>query len=172
MGEADFHNKMFIFSFLFYVYLVHYKTEAANCINNYEELKTSIINNSENIENLLQGFYPPNQSPSHILNVYYYTQLLDSDDKTVNETNVSHPHFEQPNNTANYIFQWVDSSTLLLFEWRLFDALSFGIAELDVYNISLSIRPFCDEDEAVKLLNMATVWVSLWYVNKTCYIYC
>lgn len=120
------------------------------CISNYGELKEAILNNTENKEDLLRGFYPPNQSPSHILTVYYYLQP---------HFNSSYPD-EFNTTNASYVFQWVDSSTLLLLEWRLFNALSFDISQLTENNITLIISPtFCDKDEEVELLNMATIWV-------------
>ena len=137
---------MAFISFLLFLLLEHI-SEGSPCIKNYGELKEAILNNTENQEDLLFGFYPPNQSPSHIITVYYYI--------------TPNPYYEFNSTAANYTFQWVDSSTLLLMEWRLFDALSFGIAELKEYNMSIIVSPgFCDESEAEKLLNMATIWVS------------
>ena len=138
-----------------------YSDEEANvqCIHNYQELKTSLLNNSDNIDNLLLAFYPPNKPPAHVLNVYYYIQLLDTVEDEDNDTNQTHPHFEKPTTTADYIFQWVDSSTLLLTEIRLFQALSFGIIKLEIGNVDITIDPFCDENKAIDLLNVATVWV-------------
>ncbi len=127
-----------------------------DCIDNYNELKVSILNSSENAENLLKNFYPPNQSPAHVLNVYYY---INGFEEIGNET---HPKFENPNITADYIFQWVDSSTLLLTEFRLFRALSFSIAGLETGELSIKVPfPFCDDDRELELLNLATVWVKI-----------
>ena len=131
-----------------------------NCIGNYGELKNSILNNTENTEDLLRGFYPPNQSPSHVVTIYYYIQPIS--DNTTNGT-VS---YDQLNNTASYTYRWVDSSSLLLTEWQLFDALSFGISKLNAQNMSIIITPFCNEDEAINLLNMATVWVSFCFITN------
>ena len=129
------------------------------CIDNYGELKLSIVNNSENAENLLKSFYPPNQSPAHMLNVYYYIVITTDDDEGEVIGNETHEHFENPNVTADYIFQWADSSTLLLTEFRLFRALSFGIAGLELGEVDVKVDPFCDSDKALQLLNLATVWV-------------
>lgn len=137
-------------------------TETAPCIKNYHDLKTSIVNNSENAQNLLTTFYPPNRSPAHILIVYYYLASVYQEDNTDNITgNETHPHFENPNITADHIFQWMDSSTLLLTEFRLFKALTFGIAGLESGELEIKVdKPFCNSDDEVKLLNLATIWVS------------
>ena len=122
-----------------------------NCIDDYQELKNALLNNSGR---LLLGFYPPNQSPSRVMNVYYNIEQPNPDDD-----NASYQSFESHNISTDYIFQWVDSSTLLLTEIRLFQALSFGIASLKINEVNVSIPPFCDDDEAVDLLNQATIWV-------------
>ena len=149
---------MFVFVFLlffpsFFQFCSGTQT-ITDCVDNYYELKSSILNSSENAENLLKSFYPPNQSPAHVLNVYYY---INDFEQFGNET---HPKFENPNITADYIFQWVDSSTLLLTEFRLFRALSFGIAGLETGEVSIKVPlPFCNNDTELELLNLATVWV-------------
>ena len=113
-----------------------------DCIADYQELKQSLLNNTGS---LLLAFYPPNESPTRVLNVFYYIEPL-------NDT--------EPNMTADYIFQWVDSSTLLLTEFDLFQALSFRIAALKSNDVNVTIAPFCNEDEAIDLLNQGTTWVS------------
>ena len=141
---------------LFHVSLGVYGS--TKCIQNYQELRASIQNNSENADNLLLAFYPPNRSPAHLLNVYYY--IVDHENGQEEDGgNVTHPNFENPNTTADYIFQWVDSSTLLLTEFRLFQALSFEIAGLETGAVDVKISPFCDSNKEVELLNLATVWV-------------
>ena len=116
--------------------------EDNDCIDNYQELRQSLLDNSGS---LLLAFYPPNESPTRVLNVFYYIEA-------VNAT--------EPNMTADYIFQWVDSSTLLLTEFDLFKALSFGIAALKPNDVNVTIAPFCHDDEAIDLLNQGTTWVS------------
>lgn len=150
-------SAMGLICFLLFL-LLQQMSAGIQCIRNYGELKETILNNTENQEDLLFGFYPPNQSPSHIITVYYFITPLEAG------PNATNPNYEEDLNAtaASYTFQWVDSSTLLLMEWRLFDALSFSIAELKEYNMSIIVSPgFCDESEAVKLLNMATIWVRL-----------
>ena len=117
--------------------------EDNDCIVDYQELKQSLLNNSGS---LLLAFYPPNKSPTRVLNVFYYIEPS-------NDT--------EQNMTADYIFQWVDSSTLLLTEFDLFKALSFRIAALTSNDVNVTIAPFCNEDEAIDLLNQGTVWVSV-----------
>lgn len=137
-----------------------YYYAVGKCIDNYGELKSSILNNSENTEDLLKGFYPPNQSPSHVVTVRYYIQPIVNISDTADNTTNGTFSYDELNHTASYTYRWVDSSTLLLMDWKLFDALSFGIAKLSAVNISIIISPFCNKDDAVDLLNMATVWVS------------
>ena len=95
-----------------------------------------------------------------MVNVFYHVEesarLLDASDD--NET--MFPNFEEPKTTADYIFQWVDSSTILLTQVRLFQTLSFYIAQLTISNVTIVLPPFCDENKTLSLHNTLTVWVS------------
>ena len=146
----------------FFIHCCSASDKATACINNYQDLQLSILNNSENSESLLKAFYPPNKSPAHLLNVYYYISINEAPEEYVEDLvgNETHPHFENPNVTADHIFQWVDSSTLLLTEFKLFHALSFGIAALETGEVRVQVDPFCNEDDEVELLNLATIWVN------------
>ena len=133
---------------------ISFSSAAASCINNYQELRASLVSYPQNIDNLLMAFYPPNQSPTHALDVHY--SILGAED--VN---------------ATYQFRWVDSSVLLLLEVELFEALSFNMANLAVRNISIVLDPFCHEGMILDLLDLATIWVSfamciiIYYVHST-----
>ena len=69
---------------------------------------------------------------------------------------------------ADYIFQWVDSSTILLTEVRLFQTLSFYIAQLTIANVTIVLPPFCDENKTLSLLNTLTMWVSSFVDVRKC----
>ena len=114
---------------------------AGACISNYQELRASLVSYPQNIDNLLMAFYPPNQSPSHALDVHY--NILGGEG--IN---------------ATYQFRWVDSSVLLLVEVELLEALSLNMANLVVRNVSIVLDPFCHEGMILDLLDLATIWVS------------
>ena len=136
-------------------------TYDAECISTYQDLKNAVITNANNTQSLLLGFYPPNQSPSHVVNVFYHIEESGSDLDASDDNTTMFPNFEEPNSTADYIFQWVDSSTLLLTEVRLFQALSFYIAQLTISEVTVVLPPFCNDSDSLWLLNALTVWVRL-----------
>ena len=101
-----------------------------NCTGTYEELVASVRSRRINMDNLTDGFYPPNRQTTTVADVYYY--VYDS----------------HPGNTSTeikYKFRWSSSSILNLIRPDLLrDASLFLYPHSEVAEIHLMINPFCD----------------------------
>ncbi len=127
----------------------------AGCISTYQDLKASLRNNrTTNINRMLDAFYPPNLTPSHVVFVRYcignnYTfDLLNPEVEDYDEC---------------YEFQWLANTIPLLIDSDVFLANTFNFASLVQLNLTVSIDPFCEDVDSSQLLETLTVWVSYNY---------
>ena len=117
--------------------------EEPTCIENYEQLKDSLRSNkTNNIQELLDAFYPPNESTVHWAFVRYYC---------VNDSF---------NCTTNYTYIWAENAILLVHEYELLNALTLNLFDLRSTQLELNISPFCTDVDEVELLFTLTTWVS------------
>ena len=125
-----------------------------NCISTYQELKASLRSNrTDNVNRMLDAFYPPNQAPSHIVFVRY----------CVRNDNYEIDGFDRDDNCnetfAELEFQWLTNTIPLLIDSDVFMANTFNFADLVQFNLSLMIDPFCDGTNGLLMLETLTVWV-------------
>lgn len=123
-------------------------TQTFSCIDNYEELKTTLRDNTtDNIEKLLDTFYPPNESTVHSVLVTYCFE-------TSNTTNYC---------LDNITYHWSSNALLLVVEAELLNALTLHLFDLISRNVTLMMQtPFCSTDINTNLLftETLTTWVS------------
>ena len=127
----------------------------SGCISTYQDLKASLRNNrTANVNRMLDAFYPPNLTPSHVVFVRYciknnYTfDLMDPVAEDFDEC---------------YEFQWLANTIPLLIDSDVFLANTFNFASLVQLNLTVSIDPFCEDIDSLQLLETLTVWVSCNY---------
>ena len=115
------------------------------CIGNYEELKFSLKNNSNNLEAIRNAFYPPNGAETDVVTVEYCATC-----SVQNETC-----------DESFVFQWMDDDFLLPVDFAVLKTLTFGIADFNKREVKLFIEPFCKDVNEVDELTTITSWVSL-----------
>ena len=127
--------------------------DEVTCISNYQQLKSSLRNNStDNIRYLLDTFYPPNKSTVHVVWIYY----------CIINSAISYSSFNCTADTANYTYWWVDNGLLTIIDYQVLGGLSFNLAHLISSDLELIIHPFCsDVENELQLLNTLTSWVSM-----------
>lgn len=129
--------------------------EAGDCIGTYQELRSLLRSNlTDNVKRMLDVFYPPNKSPSHIVFVTYCTKRnAASIDELNDECNAT--------TTDKFQFQWITNTIPLLIDSDVFKANTFNLAFLVQMNLTLLInQPFCDNTDGLLMLETLTVWVS------------
>ena len=129
-----------------------------SCIENYQELKTHLrSNHTENVQRMLDAFYPPNKSPSHVVFVKYCVR----NNNTIG-SETADPAMGQCNEIyTEFQFQWITNTIPLLIDSDVFKANTFNFADLVQVNLTLIIdSPFCDYGGSLIMLETLTQWVS------------
>ena len=131
-------------------------SQRPDCISTYQELKASLRSNrTDNVQKMLDVFYPPNLSTNHVVFVNFCVREDFRSDPETGE------YEEMCNNTfSKYQFQWLSNSLPLLIDSDVFRANTFDFARLRHINLSLAVDPFCDDADGFNMLLTLTVWVS------------
>lgn len=119
--------------------------DAFSCISTYGQLKDILRNNkTDNIETLLDVFYPPNESTVHSVNVTY---------RFISNTSTC---------SDSFTYQWSSNALLLVVEPDLLDALSFKLFDLISRDLNLVMTvSFCSCGPSnLLLLDTLSTWVS------------
>lgn len=122
------------------------------CINTYNDLKRSLRRNHINIQDMINVFYPPNESTNHVVNVYYCMT-----NTTDNTTNIEDQYCNQT--FSQYHFQWLVNSLPILTDSDVLRANTFNLASLKQNNLTLQLQSFCEDANELLLLETLTVWV-------------
>ena len=98
------------------------------CIETYQELVKSVTSKVVNIDNLTDGFYPPNRQTTTVADVYYYIQMGNASTE------------------FKYKFRWSSSSILNLIRPELLRDLSlFLYHHWEIAEIHILIDPICSD---------------------------
>ena len=133
------------------------------CIDNYEQLKAVLHNNTDNVKKLLNTFYPINKKPVHFVIITYSL----NDNSSSNQP----PEMLEKISQQNYTFYWAVNSLMLTYGPDLLSALVLNIVTFNSAEVILEIDPpFCsnDNDTITELLETLTSWVSIYLL---CIIY-
>ena len=129
--------------------------EDVPCIGNYEQLKAALFNKeTNNVQNLLNTFYPLSKETVHFVNITYclnVTYCL-NDNSTLCSPD-SH----------NITFHWAVNRLLVKFEPELVSALALNLIKFNMAEVALVInQPLCSNDAIghMKRLTILTSWVS------------
>jgi hypothetical protein len=133
--------------------LCHGNQPTTSCINSYPELIVNL--QTHNTKQLLDAFYPPNLSTSHSVKIYYCFY---------NVSTTGRPDCALEN--AEYIFQWVDNSLMLIHDQQVLNALAFGALRLTSVDASIVINQFCDITNEFQLLLTLTTWLKSYARNN------
>ena len=105
--------------------------QSSPCIGTYEELVDSVRSRTINIDNLTDGFYPPNRQTTTVADIYYYI----SDDQNGDAST-----------KFKYKFRWSSSSILNLIRPELLrDASLFLYPHSEIAEMHIVIDPICSE---------------------------
>ena len=105
--------------------------QSSPCIGTYEELVDSVRSKTINIDNLTDGFYPPNRQTTTVADIYYYI----NDDRSGDAPT-----------EFKYKFRWSSSSILNLIRPELLrDASLFLYPYSEIAEMHIMIDPFCGE---------------------------
>ena len=103
-----------------------------DCIHNsdYLRIESSLLNRSQNLVNLYQAFFPTNKQASISVRVTY--------------------HFTNSNKTV--VYQWLDSSVLMLIRSDLLHYLSLFTYNVKTRSTNITLDPICGflSDDIVK----------------------
>ena len=127
------------------------------CIDNYEQLKAALRNNTDNVKKLLNTFYPLNKKPVHFVTITYSL----NDNSTSNQP----PELLGKMSQQNCTFYWAVNSLMLTYGPDLLSALALNIVTFNSAEVTLDIDlPFCsnDTDTITELLETLTSWVSIY----------
>ena len=118
--------------------------EYVPCIDNYEQLKAALRNNTDNVKKLLNTFYPISKKIVHYVKVIY----------SFNDSSTS--------NLSEHTYFWAANSLMLRYEPVLLSALALNIVTFNSAEVTLNIdQPFCSNDTKRELLETLTSWVSI-----------
>ena len=120
--------------------------EDVPCIGNYEQLKEALFNKeTNNVQNLLDTFYPFSKEMVHFVNITY----------CLNDNNTSCSP-----DSLNITYHWAVNGLLVKLEPELVSALALNLITFNLAEVALVInQPFCSIDH-MKLLDTLTSWVS------------
>ena len=145
------------------------------CVENFYELRESLLSRESNIENMREAFFPANRQASSALDVLYY--FRDENDTSNSNTSLERLETESP----AYRFQWTVVQLLILLRPRVLQGLSLHLFHPLTETVRLAVDPicyhptdgsnrqlFCNETDyletdrglSVRLLNRLTVRVS------------
>ena len=145
-----------VFFLCLQVYLC-FSLEGRPCISNYQELKLSLRSNlTDNVQKMLDVFYPPNKASTHVVFVRYCVRNNFTIDEGINELLQE----ECDSSIAEREFQWLTNSVPLLIDSDVFQGITFSFVDVNHKNLSLTIDPFCDGVGGETMLETLTVWVS------------
>lgn len=105
--------------------------QSSPCIRTYGELVDSVRSKTINIDNLTDGFYPPNRQTTTVADIYYYIYN--------NQTGSAPAVYE-------YKFRWSSSSILILIRPELLrDSSLFLYPHSEIAEVHIVIDPFCGD---------------------------
>ena len=131
--------------------------EDVPCIDNYEQLKAALRNDTDNVKKLLNTFYPLNKKPVHFVTITYCL----NDNSTSNQP----PELLEKMSQQNHTFHWAVNSLMLTYGPDLLSALALKFLTFNSTEVTLNIdQPFCsnDTDTITELLETLTSWVSIY----------
>ena len=122
------------------------------CIDNYEQLKAALFNKeTNNVQNLLDTFYPFSKETVHFVNITYCLAMQDC----LNDNSTS-----CLTDSLNITYHWAVNGLLVKLEPELVSALALNLITFNLAEVALVInQPFCSIDH-MKLLDTLTSWVS------------
>ena len=131
--------------------------EDVPCIDNYEQLKAALRNNTDNVKKLLNTFYPINKKPVHFVTITYCLNYSSFPDWLVELLMLP----------QNYTFHWAENSLMLTYGPDLLSALVLNFVTFNSAEVTLYIDPpFCANDTLTiipDLLETLTSWVRIYY---------
>ena len=141
--------------FLFLQVYLCKSVEGRPCISTYQELKISLRSNlTDNVQKMLNVFYPANKASSHVVFVRYCLRK----DYTIDEE--TGQYVQEECNSSFAEFQWLTNSVPLLIDSDVFQVITFSLADISQVNLTLTVDPFCDSVDGESMLETLTVWVS------------
>ena len=124
-------------------------------ITSFYDLECSILSNNENIQNLMDAFFPANQYPAVVVEVQYFVINMDN----------------QSSEDSQYIYRWVSTPALLFGDPKVLEGLSLRALVVHQRSASLVIAPFAenlDNERRKELLSNVTTWVSYYIIILLC----
>ena len=158
---------------LLYLLVFQQVSLGKQCIENFYELRDSLLTRDSNIENMREAFFPANRQASSALDVMYYFR----DENATSNTSLELLETESP----AYRFQWATVQVLILLRPSVLQGLSLHLFYPLTETVRLVVDPicyhptdgsnrqlFCNETDyletdrglSVRLLNRLTVRVS------------
>lgn len=124
-------------------------------ITSFYDLECSILSKNQNIQNLMDAFFPANQYPAVVVEVQYFVITMDN----------------QSSEDPEYIYRWVSTPALLFGDPKVLEGLSLRALVVHQHYASLFIAPFAenlDNERKKELLSNVTTWVSYYMLILVC----
>ena len=150
---------LFILTAVWMSLIVHVEGECDQppvVIDSLPAFECSLLSNDFNIQNLTKVFFPTNQHPALVVEVYYYVN------QTVHPDDPSHLK-NSSNSTADYVYRWYASAILGFIQPKILTALSIGTLTVEMSNAHIVLAPLiCDDEDWIRdLLSTGTTWVGI-----------
>ena len=124
-------------------------------ITSFYDLECSILSKNQNMQNLMDAFFPANQYPAVVVEVQYFVITMDN----------------QSSEDSRYIYRWVSTPALLFGDPKVLEGLSLRTLVVHQHYASLFIAPFAenlDNERKKELLSNVTTWVSYYMLILHC----